>query len=177
MSLWLPWKCKSFKSDENSHPHLQNYPFSCGSWLKSCETVPTVAAVHGFCGFRGVPKVQPTEDTQTMTHARSTISLVVRVISQSKDNFYDVIRLKIIESWYFPKETVMVGLESIRHECWHSVINTMLAITMVQVSGINVAELQFWWFSSGYFEPCHEKTCLQGFLPGKTQTGLGSHRS
>ena len=66
--------------------------------LKSCETVPTVAAVHGFCQFRGIPKVQPAEDTQIMTHARSTISLVVRVISRSKNNFYDVIRLKIIES-------------------------------------------------------------------------------
>ena len=78
---------------------------------KSCETVPTVAAVYGFCRFRGVPKVQPAEDTQTMTHARSTISLVVRVISQSKNNFYDVIGLKIIESRYFSKETVKVGLE------------------------------------------------------------------
>ena len=26
-------------------------------------------------------------------------------------------------------------------------------------------------------EPRHEKTCLQGFRPGKTQTGLLSHRS
>ena len=55
-----------------------------------------------------VPKVQPAEDTQTMTHARSTISLVVRVISRSKNNFYDVIRLKIIESRYFPKETASI---------------------------------------------------------------------
>ena len=70
-----------------------------------------MAAVHGFGRFRGVPKVQPAENTQRMTHARLTISLVVRVISRSKDNFYDVIRLKIIESWYFPKETVKVGLE------------------------------------------------------------------
>ena len=77
----------------------------------SCETVPTVAAVHGFCRFRGVPKVQPAEDTQTMTHARSPISLVVRVISRSKNNFYDVIRLKIIESRYLPKKIVKVGLE------------------------------------------------------------------
>ena len=74
-------------------------------------TVPTLAAVHDFCRFHGVPKVQPAEDTQTMKHTRSTISLVVRVISLSKNNFYDVIRLKIIESWYFPKETVKVGLE------------------------------------------------------------------
>ena len=70
-----------------------------------------MAAVHGFCRFRGVPKVQPAEDTQTMTHARSMISLVVRVISRFKNNFYDVIRLKIIKSWYFPKETVKIGLE------------------------------------------------------------------
>ena len=70
-----------------------------------------MAAVHGFCRFRGVPKVQSAEDMQTMTHARSTISLVVRVISRYKYNFYDVIRLKIIESQYFPKETVKVGLE------------------------------------------------------------------
>ena len=69
-----------------------------------------MAAVHGFCRFCGVPKVQPAEDTQTVTHKR-TISLVVRVISRSKNNFYDVIRLKIIESWYFPKETVKVGFE------------------------------------------------------------------
>ena len=73
-----------------------------------------MAAVRDFCRFHGVPKVQPAEDTQTMTHARSTISLVVRVISRSKNNFYDVIRLKIIESRYFPKETVKVGLEKIK---------------------------------------------------------------
>ena len=72
-----------------------------------------MAAVRNFCRFCEVPKVQPAEDTQTMTHARSTISLVVRVISRSKNNFYDVIRLKIIESWYFPKETVKVGLGKI----------------------------------------------------------------
>ena len=44
-------------------------------------------------------------------YSRSTILLVVRVISWPKNNFYDVIRLKVIESWYFPKETVKVGLE------------------------------------------------------------------
>ena len=70
-----------------------------------------MVAVHGFCRFPGVPKVQPAEDSQTMTHVRSAISLVVRVISRSKNNFYDVIRLKILESRYFPKETVKVGLE------------------------------------------------------------------
>ena len=70
-----------------------------------------MAAVHDFYRFCGVPKVQPAEDTQTITHARLTISLVGRVISRSKYNFYDVIRLKIIESRYFPKETVKVGFE------------------------------------------------------------------
>ena len=70
-----------------------------------------MAAVQGICHFHGVPKVQPTEGMQTMTHARLTISLVVRVISRSKNNFYDVIRLKIIESRYIPKETVKAGLE------------------------------------------------------------------
>ena len=70
-----------------------------------------MAAVHNICRFRGEPKVQPAEDTQTMMHVRSTISLVVRVISRSKNNFYDVIRLKIIGSQYFPKEMVKVGLE------------------------------------------------------------------
>ena len=70
-----------------------------------------MAAVHDFCRFRGVPKVQVAEDMHTMTHARSTISLVVRA---TKNNFYDVIRLKIIESQYFPKETVKVGLEKIK---------------------------------------------------------------
>ena len=53
-----------------------------------------MADVRNFCRFRGVPKVQPAEDTQTMTHAISTISLVVRVISRSKNNFYDVIKTK-----------------------------------------------------------------------------------
>ena len=77
----------------------------------SHETVPTVAAIHDICRFRGVPKVQPAKDTQTKTHGRSMISLAVRVISRSKNNFFDVIRLKIIQSWYFPKEMVKVGLE------------------------------------------------------------------
>ena len=63
-----------------------------------------------FVDSVGYPRYNP----QTMMHARSTISLVVRVISRSKNNFYDVIRLKIIESRYFPKETVKVGLEKIK---------------------------------------------------------------
>ena len=68
-----------------------------------------MAAVHDICQFHGVP--YPAEDMQTMTHARSIIQLVVRVISRSKNNIYGVLRLKIIESLYFPKETVMVGME------------------------------------------------------------------
>ena len=61
-----------------------------------------MAAVRNTCRFRGVPKVQPPEDTQTMMHVRSTISLVV--ISRSKNNFYDAFRLKIIVSRYFPEK-------------------------------------------------------------------------
>ena len=30
--------------------------------FRSCETVSTVAAVHDFCRFHGVPKVQPAKD-------------------------------------------------------------------------------------------------------------------
>ena len=67
-----------------------------------------MVAVRNFCRVCGLPKLQPAEDTQTMTHARSTISLVVRVISRSKNN------LKIIQSRYFLKETVKVGLEKIK---------------------------------------------------------------
>ena len=78
-------------------------PFSRCSRHLSRETIPTVAAVQDICHFCGVLKVQPTEDTQTMMHARSTISLVVRVISRSKNNFYDVIRLKTIESIFQKK--------------------------------------------------------------------------
>ena len=59
---------------------------------------------HCLCGFRGVPKVLPAEDMQTMMHARSILSLVVRVISRSKNNFYDVIRPKIIEVGIFQKK-------------------------------------------------------------------------
>ena len=62
-----------------------------------------MAAVHGFCRFRGVPKVQHAEGTQTMTHARSMISLAVRVISRSKNNFYDVIKTKNSRKSVFSK--------------------------------------------------------------------------
>ena len=102
------------------------------------ETVPTVAAVRGFCRFRGVPKVQPAEDTQTMTHARSTISLVVRVISRSKNNFYDVIRLKIIESQYFLKETVKVGLEKIKQNGGQLKATKCRWISSMKISNLDV---------------------------------------
>ena len=98
--------------------------------LLSRETLPAVAAVRNICRFRVVPKVQPAEDTQTMTHARLTISLIVRVISRSKNNSYDVIRLKIIKNWYFPKETVMVGLEKMSQ------------------GGGQLNEMILWWISS-----------------------------
>ena len=63
-----------------------------------------MSAVRDICRFRWVPKVQPAEDMQTMTHARSTISMVVRVVSRSKNNYYDVIGLKIIEVGIFQKK-------------------------------------------------------------------------
>ena len=37
--------------DWDVKPQHNQPTFSCGSRLKSCETVPTVAAVHGFCLF------------------------------------------------------------------------------------------------------------------------------
>ena len=109
--LYLHRCGKNIFTNKFSSSGIYRYLNSSVRRVKLREKVPTAAAVHDFCRFRGVPKVQPTEDTQTMTHARSTISLVVRVISRSKNNFYDVIRLKIIESRYFSKETVKVGLE------------------------------------------------------------------
>ena len=78
-----------------------------------------MGAVRNLSRFCGVPKVQPAEDMQTMTHTRSMTSLVVRVISRCKNNFYDVIRLKIIESWYFPKEAVKVGLKKSKQNGGH----------------------------------------------------------
>ena len=62
-----------------------------------------MAAIRDICRYCGY--------MQTMTHARSTNSLVMRVISRSKNHFFDVTRLKIIGDWYFPKEKVKVGLE------------------------------------------------------------------
>ena len=98
-----------------SQPHCSNFNSSHAVRdLSRVRLYPPWLLFTAFCRFRGVPKVQPAEDTQTMTHARSKISLVVLVISRSKNNFYDVIRLKIIESRYFPKATVKVGFEKIK---------------------------------------------------------------
>ena len=105
---------------------------------KSHETVPTVAAVHDICRFRGVPKVQPAEDMQTMTYVRLTISLVVRVISWSKNNFYDVIRLKIIECRYFPKETVKAGLEKSKQNGGELKATKCQWISSAKTSNLNV---------------------------------------
>ena len=118
---------------------------------------------------RGVPKVQPAEDTQTMTHARSTISLVVRVISRSKNNFYDVIRLKIIESRYFPKETVKVGLEKIK-QIWlfyNWKRRNVGELSSAEITNLDVdiviflGKMQMFWFSA--------------WFRGKNNIGLGRH--
>ena len=39
------------------------------------------------------------------------------------------------------------------------------------------SDFSHWQPKSVLIEPRHEKTCLWGFRPGKTQTGLRSHRS
>ena len=97
-----------------------------------------MAAVHDICRFRGVPKVQPAEDTQTMTQARLMISLVVRVISQSKNNFYDVIRLNIIESRYFPNETVKAGLEKSKQNGGQLKVTKCQWILSAEISNVDV---------------------------------------
>ena len=75
---------------------------------------------------------------QTMTHARSTISLVVRVISRSKTNFYDLIRLKIIESRYFPKETTKVGLEKSKQTGGQLKATKCQLISSAEISNLDV---------------------------------------
>ena len=76
-----------------------------------------MAAVHNIGFLCGAPKVQPAEVTQTTMHARPTIALTERVISWSKNNFYDVIRLKILEvgifqkngqDWFGEKQTIEI---------------------------------------------------------------------
>ena len=144
---------------------MNHFRPSRGSRLKSCGTVPTVAAVHDFCRFREVPKVQPAEDMQTMMHARLMISLVVRVISRSKNNFYDVIRLKTTESRYFPKETVKVGLEKSKQ------------------SGGQLKATKCWWISSAeisnldvdrdFSREDADVLIVNAWVRGKDNIGLG----
>ena len=64
-----------------------------------------MAVVHDICRFRGVTKVQPTEDTQTMPHKRLTISLVVRVISRSKNNRKSIFSKRNGQGWFGEKQT------------------------------------------------------------------------
>ena len=67
--------------------------------------------------------VQPAENTQTMTHARSTISLVVRVISRSKNNFYDVNNRKSVfskrnsQGWFGEKQSSESDEMSMNFKC------------------------------------------------------------
>ena len=66
------------------------------------------------------------------------ISLVVSVISRSKNNFYDVIRLKIIEGRYFPKETVKVGLEKIKQNGGQLKATKCQWISSAEISNLDV---------------------------------------
>ena len=91
-----------------------------------------MAAVHGFCQFDSA------ENMQTMTHTRSTISLVVRVTFRSKNNFYDVIRLKLIESRYFPKETVKAGLEKSKQNGGQLKATKCRGISSAEISNLDV---------------------------------------
>ena len=60
------------------------------------------------------------------------------VISRSKNNFYDVIRLKIIESRYFPKETVKVGLEKIKQNGGQLKATKCRWISSAEISNLDV---------------------------------------
>ena len=60
---------------------------------------------------------------------------------------------------YLPKIHIKIS------ECFENVIYKMLHVIWTAPQRTMV------------FEPRHEKTCLQGLRPGKTQTGLRSHRS
>ena len=66
------------------------------------------------------------------------ISLVVRVISQYKNDFYDVIRLKIIESCYFPKETVKAGLEKSKQNGGQLKASKCQWISSAEISNLDV---------------------------------------
>ena len=114
---------------------------------------------------RGLPKVQPAEDMHTMMHARLTISLVVRVISRSKNNFYDVIRLKIIESRYFPKETVKVGLEKSNQNGGQLKETKCHWISSAEISNLNV--------DRGFSRLDADVLIVNAWFQGKDNIGLG----
>ena len=67
---------------------------------------------HHGCYSRHLPFPWGTQGTTGRRHANNDAREINNFIGCEGDfpNFYDVIRLKIIESMYFPKETVMVGL-------------------------------------------------------------------
>ena len=55
-----------------------------------------------------------------------------------KNNFYDVIRLKIIESQYFPKEMVKVGLEKIKQNGGQLKATKCRWISSAEISNLDV---------------------------------------
>ena len=57
---------------------------------------------------------------------------------RSKNNFYDVIRLKIIESWYFPKEMVKIGLEKIKQNGGQLKATKCRWISSAEISNLDV---------------------------------------
>ena len=62
----------------------------------------------------------------------------MRVISRSKNNFYDVIRLKIIESRYFPKEMVKVGLEKSKQNGGQVKVTKCRRISSAEIRNLEV---------------------------------------
>ena len=149
VSEWNYPTCNSIPllSDTNVYAmHMQNFTEICLFILNPSHAVRDLCRVRQyppwllFTDFVNSWGTQATtaEDTQTMTHVRSTISLVVRVISQSKNNFNDVIRLKIIESRYFPKETVKVGLEKIKQNGRQLKATKCRWISSAEISNLDV---------------------------------------
>ena len=65
-------------------------------------------AVPEICRVRHYPLWLLLVTFMVWRHTNNDTHEVVRVISRAKNNFYDVIRLKIIESRYFPKEKIKV---------------------------------------------------------------------
>ena len=53
--------------------------------------------------------------------------------------------------------------------CWFVMSQLILCFAILP-------RLKLYTFKIVYSEPCHEKTCLEGFRPGKSQTGLLSYR-